>query len=367
MEYAEATLPAGSARRGRLTGSRKIRLSRWVAAGLLVSLALWAAWRFRDFGGFDVRYFFATFTHTRWGWLSAAIVVGFATYFGRAVRWAVILEPQRPRASLRKLFSSTVIGFTAILLLGRPGELVRPYLISVNEGVTFSSQLAAWLLERIYDTLLILGLFGCALALFSVGDRDRSETLGWVLRTGGWVATGITAVCLAALFALHRWSSNLRERLSPLLTMLAEHHQDRAERFLDSLIEGFSSARSITSVARLFGWSMATWAAVTAGFACLLRAFPETSALDLSDVIVFMGFVAFGSIVQIPGIGGGTQVVATVCLVEIFRVPLEAATGIAVALWLASLASTVPAGIYLTLREGIHWQNLRHLKDKVEA
>lgn len=328
---------------------------------------MWAVWRFRQAGGFDFRDFFGTLVHARWDWLSLAVILGFSTYLGRALRWAVILEPQRPHASLRTLFSSTVIGFTAIQLLGRPGELVRPYLISAREGVTFSSQLAAWLLERIYDTLLILCLFGVALALFSVGGRDSSETLGWVLQTGGWVATGIATVCLAVLFGLHRWSSSLRERLSPILTVLAEHHQERAGRFLDSLIDGFGSARSTTSVAKLFGWSILTWAAITAGFACLFKAFPETSELDLSDVVVFMGFVAFGSIVQIPGIGGGLQVIATICLVEIFGVPLEAATGIAVALWLAGLASTVPAGLYLAVRDGIHWQNLRHLKEKVDS
>ena len=38
-----------------------------------------------------------------------------------------------------------------MVILGRAGELVRPYLISLKEQVPFSSQMAAWLLERILD------------------------------------------------------------------------------------------------------------------------------------------------------------------------------------------------------------------------
>ena len=39
------------------------------------------------------------------------------------------------------------------MLLGRPGEFVRPYLIAVKERVPVTSQLAIWVLERIFDLL----------------------------------------------------------------------------------------------------------------------------------------------------------------------------------------------------------------------
>ena len=42
-----------------------------------------------------------------------------------------------------------------------------------------------------------------------------------------------------------------------------------------------------------------------------------------------MGFVSFGSIVQIPGIGGGMQVVSVLVLTELFGVRLELATAFA--------------------------------------
>ena len=82
----------------------------------------------------------------------------------RALRWKIFLRPVRPQASSWKLVAPTLIGFTGLALLGRPGELIRPYLIARREDLTFSSQLAVWAVERIFDIgaftlLLVLAAF----------------------------------------------------------------------------------------------------------------------------------------------------------------------------------------------------------------
>ena len=48
-------------------------------------------------------------------------------------------------------------------MFGRPGEFVRPYLIARKEQVPVTSQFAAWVLERMFDLLMALLLFGFAL------------------------------------------------------------------------------------------------------------------------------------------------------------------------------------------------------------
>ena len=82
----------------------------------------------------------------------------------RALRWKIFLRPVRPQASTWKLISPTIVGFTGLALLGRPGELIRPYLIARRKNFTFSSQLAVWAVERIFDIgaftiLLVLAAF----------------------------------------------------------------------------------------------------------------------------------------------------------------------------------------------------------------
>jgi hypothetical protein len=74
-----------------------------------------------------------------------------------------------------------------------------------------------------------------------------------------------------------------------------------------------------------------------------------------------VGFVSFGAAVQIPGIGGGLQVVAVVVLTELFRVRLEPATSFAILIWILSFVVIVPVGLMLTLKEGLDWRSLRRM------
>src|SRR5215467_7861572 len=80
-----------------------------------------------------------------------AIALIYLAYVMRAIRWKIFLKPVRPHASWWKLISPTVVGFTGLALFGRPGEMIRPYLIARREDLPFSSQLAVWAIERIFD------------------------------------------------------------------------------------------------------------------------------------------------------------------------------------------------------------------------
>jgi glycosyltransferase 2 family protein len=187
-----------------------------LTAALLVAAGVWVGIQWRGEGRFDVGELLNVWRNADPRWLAAAFSIMLLSYYGRALRWAVLLEPVKTNPSMWGLFKATAIGYTAIVLLGRPGELVRPYLIANRESVTFSSQMAAWLMERIYDMLLVLTIFGFALALVAGGEQKRTgPVVEWALRAGGWVAGIAGALCLAVLFGLRRWSGELEERLRP--------------------------------------------------------------------------------------------------------------------------------------------------------
>jgi ABC-type sulfate transport system permease component len=74
-----------------------------------------------------------------------------------------------------------------------------------------------------------------------------------------------------------------------------------------------------------------------------------------------MGFVSFGAIVQIPGIGGGTQVVSVLVLTELFGTGLEVATSFSLFIWVVTFVVIVPVGLLLSVREGLNWRRLRQI------
>ena len=311
--------------------------------------------------GFHWSIFVATLARLDWRWLSAALALALSTYYGRVLRWAVLLKPLQPHPDMWKLFSATVIGFTAVTLLGRPGEFVRPYLIAVHERVPFSSQIAAWVLERIYDLLVALAIFGFALSrVQNLGDVG--PILSWVLEIGGWAVCGLSAACLIALALIRQYSEAMTSRLMDALGFLSEHHLDRAGRFLKALVQGAESLQSTRSILLLIAYTVLEWVLIAVCYYCVAGAYGSAIHFTFVDTLIFLGFASFGAVVQIPGIGGGVQVVSVLVLTKIFGLPVELATSVAVVLWLVSFVSVVPFGLALALHEGLSWRKLSELE-----
>lgn len=344
--------------------SREYR--RWGLVVLVTALfAAWVCYRWWG-GGFQWGVFAASFAHLDWRWVAASAGFGLLTYYGRALRWAVMLRPIHPRPNMWNLFSATAIGFTAIVLLGRPGELVRPYIISVKERVPFSSQLGAWFLERVCDLLAVLLVFGLSLSQVRTSRAKVGPGLEWVLQTGGYLAGSIVAVCLVVLIVLRQFSDQMRRRLLEALGFLSSHHFQKVERIVTAFVEGVGATKSHAGVLLLVFYTLLEWVLIILCTFTLLKAYPGTAAFRLEDVLIFVGFVSFGNVVQIPGVGGGIQVACVVVLRELFGVPLELATGVAIMLWFITFVVIVPVGLFLGVREGFNWSRLRELRKGVD-
>jgi ABC-type sulfate transport system permease component len=78
-----------------------------------------------------------------------------------------------------------------------------------------------------------------------------------------------------------------------------------------------------------------------------------------------LGFVSFGSVVQIPGVGGGMQVVSVLVLTELFGVRFELASAFAVFLWAITFVAIVPLGLVVALKEGLNWHSLKRIGREV--
>ncbi len=340
--------------------------TKWVLACVLAAVLLgWLAWRQFAQRSFDWGLAAGSFGRLDWGWMALSVIPIFGTYYGRALRWAVFVKPQRPKPSIAKLLSATVIGFTAVTLFGRPGEFVRPYLIARKEQLPVTSQFAAWALERIFDLLMALLVFGFALTRVRSSGIQAGPTLAWVLTFGGRIAGGVGAVVLLILLSLRHFAEPVRRRLIGALHRLPERHVARVERLIEAVFLGVESMRSDAALFLVFVYSVAEWILICACYWCLAKAFAGIVNLSLVDVLILTGFVSFGSVVQIPGVGGGTQVVSVLVLTELFGVRFELATAFALLLWVLTFVAIVPVGLLVGLKEGLDWHSLRHLGDEV--
>jgi hypothetical protein len=332
-----------------------------LAVAAAVALLLWFLYTRFFVQGFDWAVFAASFSHLRWPWLALSLVPIFGTYFGRALRWAVFLKPLKPHASLSNLLIATIIGFTAIALFGRPGEFIRPYLIAVKERVPIPSQLAAWVLERIFDLLMALLVFGFALSRVQASGVQVGSRLAWVLSWGGWAIAWLSLAILMAIVLMRHVAEPLERWLMRLARFLPEAQFQRIGKLVSGFVQGVESTRSDAALLAIFLYSALEWLLIAACYWCVARAFAGTLALSLVDVLIFMGFVSFGAIVQIPGVGGGMQVVSVLVLTELFGVRFELATSFALFIWILTFVVIVPFGLVLALKEGLNWHSLRQI------
>jgi len=311
--------------------------------------------------GFRWAAFGAALSDVDWRWMTVAIALIVFSYFGRALRWEIMLRPLCGRASLWRMFSATAIGFTAVVLFGRAGEPVRPYLIAKQHNVAFSSQVAAWLVERLLDLLMILLFFGVALTQVKHAALQPGPGLAIAFQAAGYIAgvAGLTAFSL--LIGMRQLEGQVRERLTAALSFLPELALARVGRFLEAFEEGMHATRNGVFASVLVLLTVTEWAVVATAFACVLRAFPATHAMGVTDIAILLGFVCFGGIIQIPGVGGGTQIVSVIVLTELFGLGIEAASGVALVLWLVTYVSVVPLGLALAFHDGLRWRNLRQI------
>jgi glycosyltransferase 2 family protein len=316
---------------------------------------------------FDWKLAFASLKHLNWGWLLLSVLFILATYYGRALRWMVFLKPLKAKPRLANVFSATVIGFSAVTLFGRPGEFVRPYLIAMKEGVPVASQIAAWILERIFDLLMALLVFGFALSHLAAAGLHGGSKLAWIFATGGRAVWVCSVAILVALVFLRHFAEAFEQFLLARLGFLAPVRLKKVALFTGSLVRGVESARSDAALLSILFYSIIEWALIAACYWCLVQAFSGVFSLTFVDILVLMGFVSFGAVVQIPGIGGGVQVVAVLVLTELFGIRLELATSFAMFIWILNFVVIVPIGLVFAFKEGLDWRSFRRLGREASA
>ncbi len=348
------------------TRSRPSRVFLLAAAAILVLLVL-IAYRTR---GLSFRWglFWATLRTLDWRWLAASICLILLTNVVRAARWQVMLaplgQPLGRSLGVWRLTSDTAIGLSAGALLGRAGEVIRPYLIAVQARLPFSSQLAAWLLERVLDLLAVLLLCAYAFVTLPAYHRHLGAKIQNAVTAGGYSLAAAGVVCVVVMLAFGHGSGWARRRLSGALSFLPRHQQDRAGRILDAFSKGLESTRDAKSLILLAGYTGLLWAIIVAGSAALLRGFAATRHLELLDILVLLAFMTLGSVVQVPGIGGGAQAALILALTELYGLSLETALGVAVWLWIVSTLAIVPFGLACAFHEGLNWSKLKLLSAK---
>lgn len=296
----------------------------------------------------------------------AAAIISFG-YLLRAIRWRVLLEPITP-VSLKELFATTTVGFAAIFLIGRAGEIVRPMWLPMRDPrVRPSAALVTLGLERIFDLAALACFFAVNLIWFE--PPPGRETQFEYLATVGYVLLGAVAVGFAALVVYQRISSRVISWTSRVTNK--SFIPKRLRLIFLSILEKLSGALEILKDWRemllVSFWSFMVWFAISVPTWLVLQAFDLP--FSFSDSIVIMGIAAVSSVVPTPGGAAGAFHTATAASLVFLKPDLrhEDAAAVSIAMHLVYFAPALFFGLYYFLHGDISIERFRSLLSSEHA
>lgn len=290
----------------------------------------------------------------------AAVFLVYLAYVLRAVRWMIFLRPVK-NTTVSSLASPTVVGFTGLALLGRAGELIRPYLIARKEKLPFSSQLAVWAVERIFD----VGAF-TALLVFAIFFTSGPRTLGHYesFRNAGFILAALVATMSIIACAI-RWKGEaIAEFVERRFSHLASKVGHRIAQRIREFRSGLNTIDGLGSLLQLIAVSVGMWYIIALSYHQVIHSYGVSSLnLPVSQIYLLMGSSMIGSLIQLPGVGGGSQLATIAMLEHIFKVPHELAASCGILLWIVTFFAVVPAGLALAHHERL---SLRKISAEAE-
>jgi hypothetical protein len=290
--------------------------------------------------------------HADKGLLVAVVLVTVAVYAVRAWRWGELLAPLA-RVPFARLFSATMVGFAANLIIPRSGEVMRPWLLSRRHGsVTASGAFATVIVERIVDLVSVLVLFALYLYVLPRPQAEVHNRLLHMVEVGGVVATVGAAVVIVLLWALYAHAAPTVAFIDRLLARAPRGLAQRVGRLLHQFADGLAVMHAPAGHWFRIGWqSLLHWLLVALSYHLVQRALGID--VPLHATFLLMALLVVGESIPTPGMVGGFHAFYVLCLVEAFGVDRSAALAAAIAAHALTNLPVLAIGLPLLGHEGL--------------
>ena len=330
---------------------------------VLIALCLLIYLQIRAWKTFDWAMFWNRSEHVDWLYVFYGLALTYLAYVLRAVRWRIFLKPVRQTTTMR-LMAPQFVGFAALALLGRAGEMIRPYIIAKKERLTFTSQVAVWGVERIFD----MGAFAVMLALSFLSPDLRALHFYRQLREASFVLMGLIIVLIIGIVIVRRSGDRVAQfcydRCAGFAPKLAHHLREK----ILSFSHGLETIQDFSSAMQLVGVSFFMWILIAFAYYAVTHAYPgQLRALTLPHEVVLMGSSMVGSMLQLPAVGGGSQLATISMLSAGFGIEHELAVSCGILLWAVTFMSVIPAGLAIARHEHVSIRAVAQAEEKAAA
>ncbi|MBV8514908.1 MAG: flippase-like domain-containing protein [Acidobacteria bacterium] len=303
-------------------------------------------------------------------YLLLSLVGIYVCYALRAARWQVFQTNLGP-SNFWTIYRLTLAGFASIFLLGRAGEPVRPLLLARKERLPVADMFGLYFLERLFDTACTAVIAGLGLVLFEShahaisgeAGASTSKLEAAARTTGSLLFIGVIGAIIFLVYLRLHGTAMLERRTKPWRE--AGGWRAKVGGILMGFARGVQTIRTWRELALAVFYSALHWIGVALLYVWISHSLGgRLSTFGFGDALLILAFTLVGSAIQLPGVGGGSQVACFLAYTAIFGVENEPAAAAAILIWLVTFAGVALVGVPLLIHEGM---SLGELKRMAEA
>jgi uncharacterized protein (TIRG00374 family) len=296
-------------------------------------------------------------------YLAAAIVLTFASYWLRALRWRYLLIQERPIA-LSSLYPATIIGYMANNLFpARLGEFIRAWILAEREKLQVPAVFASLVIDRLFDGFSVMVMLAWVLLTLKLPvGMEQSASL---LRAGGTMMLVFYGMVVAFLVLLKKRPVATLSLLARLLKPFPTAVSEKIIFTIGSFLGGLRVSRQPAHLVALVASSCMIWMSATLPIYLVLTGFgihlPMTASFFIMVLLVFA--------VMVPAAPGyiGTYHLACYTGLTAFGLPDTQSVSVALVIHGVGFFPVILAGFYHVWSQGISLGNVREQATSAES
>lgn len=330
---------------------------------LLVALAALLFWG-RSRIHFDFGVFRAQLATANWGRIAIGVACIYSAYAFRAMRWSFLLRHEK-KVSPFSLVGTQVIGFTAVSLIGRVADPVRPYLVAKKTGLPLSNQLAVYVVERLFDFGAMALIISSALLVIPYAQTAavnghpgffahifaplllRFPILSEIFARFGALIVTVAAVVI--LFIVRLSGGAAAVFAEKAFGLISKNLGASVGSKIRAFHAGLYAVRTLSDLAIVSALSLLMWGLISMAYMQTVWAFttsPQLASMSVPKCILLMAVSGGASAIQLPILGWFSQIAFVAgALSSFYGVSPEAATACAATLLFVTFLCIVPVGL----------------------
>jgi glycosyltransferase 2 family protein len=347
--------------------SRKILLAVIVVA--VLGFVIYRSSGFINLAGFSGAKLWSVARNANPYYLLLSLVGIYVCYGLRAARWQVFQSNLGP-SNFWTIYRLTLAGFASIFLLGRAGEPIRPLLLARKEKLPVADMFGLYFLERLFDTACTAIIAGLGLVLFEShahaisgeASASTSKLEAAARTTGSLLFIGVIGAVLFLVYLRLHGTAMLERRTQPWCD--AGGWRSKVAGILMGFARGVQTIRTWRELALAILYSALHWIGVAFLYVWISHSLGgRLATIGFGDALLILAFTLVGSAIQLPGVGGGSQVACFLAYTAIFGVENEPAAAAAILVWLVTFAGVGVVGVPLLIHEGMSLGELKRLAE----